>query len=146
MKGKLRILARIEYHLVQKSFFFNTINRRIRRLPGNNNKQKNTRQIDIQTFVGVVDKTKSLLAEKYQGIEFHVIFWDEKDNDYSKDILDALEGKDIKTHRVSSILKDDFWTDDANLYRVLHDGHPSPLMHKIMAKYVVNEIIGRNIE
>ena len=111
-----------------------------------NNKQKDTRQIDINTFAGVAHKSKNLLAEKYPGIEFHVIFWDEKDSDYSKDIMEAFEDKDIKTHKVSNILEDDFWTDEASLYRVPHDGHPSPLMHKIIATYVVKEIVGRKIE
>ena len=110
------------------------------------NKEKDTEQIDIQTFAGVVEKSKDLLAKKYQGIEFHVILYDGKKDPLSKAIIDALETKGIRTHKVSSILKDDFWKKDNNPYRIPHDGHPTPLMHKIIAEYVVNEIIGKNIE
>ncbi len=141
IKRKIRISGKLEYHLVRKSFFYNTINRRILRMSRDNNKQKNTRQIDINTFTGVVHKSKDLLAEKYPGIEFHVIYWDNKAIDYNKDIVEALEDKDIKTHKISDFFKDVFWTDEASPYSIPNDGHPSPLMHKIVAEYVVNEII-----
>jgi hypothetical protein len=144
IKDKIPLLARIEDHIVQKSFFYNTIDRRILTMKKSNN--KDTRENDVNTFVGVIDKSKNLLAKKYQGIEFHVIFWD---NSYSKDIIEALEKKGIKIHKVSSILKsDDFWEFEkkSTPYRIPYDGHPSALTHKIMARYVVNEIIERKTE
>ena len=110
------------------------------------NTQKDKEEIEIRTFAGVVERSKDLLTEKYPGIEFHVIFWDGKNDPLSKDIIEALEKRNIKTHRVSSILKDDFWKDKANPYRIPHNGHPTPLMYKLIADYVVKEIIGKSRE
>ncbi len=109
------------------------------------NKQKDAEQIEIQTFTGVVKKSKYLLVEKYPGIEFHVIYYDGKDDPFSKSIIKALEEKEINVHRVSRILKDDFWKEKKNPYRIPHDGHPSPVMHRIIADYVVKEIIGKRL-
>lgn len=86
------------------------------------------------------------MAEKYQGIKFHVIFYEGEDNNLNQDIINALETKDINTHKLSSILKDDFENAHTSLYTIPHDGHPAPLMHKTVAYYVVNEIIGKNVE
>lgn len=110
------------------------------------NKQEDTKQIDIQTFAGVVEKSKDLLAEKYPGIEFHVIFYEGEYNDLNQNIIKALETKNIKTHTLSSILKDDFKKAYTSPYTMPHDGHPTPFMHRIIADYVVNEIIGKKLE
>lgn len=121
---------------------------RLKGIKVGNKNQDDTRQIEIQTFAAVVEKSKNLLAKKYPGIEFHIIFWNVEDDNYgnedklSNDIMGALEKREIIIHKLSDILKDDFWTTNDNPYRIPHDGHPTPLMHKIMAEYIVNKIIG----
>jgi len=129
-----------------KSYLYRTITRRIIRIKRDDNEHKNTpnwtENDDIINYAGVVEKAKDLLSSKYSGIEFHVIYWDDK-NDYgfSKAVIEALIKKGIETHRLSSIIKGSYKYDNKNPYLIPYDGHPTPLTHKIIANYVVNEII-----
>ncbi|MBI5674277.1 MAG: hypothetical protein HZC48_00415 [Nitrospirae bacterium] len=94
----------------------------------------------IKTFAGVVDKSRKLLESKYPGIKFHTIFWDEE-KDLGDVVIEELRKKGIVTHKVTDILPGSFIYDNKNPYRVPYDGHPTPLAHKIIANYIVKEII-----
>ena len=109
-------------------------------------KENEDRERDIQTFAGVLRKSKDLLAEKYPEIEFHVIFYEGEHSDLNQDIIKALETNGIATHKLSTILKDDIAIANKHPFTIEHDGHPAPLMHKTVADYVVHEIIGKKIE
>ena len=102
---------------------------------------------DMKTYIAVVDKSRNLLVAKYPGIEFHIIFWDEGDDTgYNKAIIKALEKKKIKVHLLSSIKKkDDTWK-KTGPFLILRDWHPTPLGHRVIASYVVDNIIGNDTE
>jgi hypothetical protein len=94
----------------------------------------------IKTFAGVVDKSRKLLESKYPGIKFHTIYWDDE-KDLGDVVIEELRKKGITTHKVTDILPGSFIYDAP--YVVPYDGHPSPLAHKIIANYIVKEIINK---
>ncbi len=99
----------------------------------------------IKTFAGVVDKSRNLLESKYPGIQFHVIYWNEsasyKNDNLGNIIITELRKKEITVHRMTDILPGSFKYDNKNPFLVPYDGHPTPLAHKIIANYVVKEIL-----
>lgn len=94
----------------------------------------------VRTFAALVDRSQKLLRSKYPGLEFHLIFWDDEKDDFSDIVLDALNAKAVKTHKISDIIGEDL-SPDAAKYRIPHDLHPTPLAHRIIAEYVVGKII-----
>ncbi len=94
----------------------------------------------IKTFAGVVDKSRNLLELKYPGIKFHTIYWND-DIGLEDVVIEELRKKGIITHKVTDILPGSFKYDNKNPYRVPYDGHPTPLAHKIIANYIVQNII-----
>lgn len=94
----------------------------------------------VSTFAALVDRSQKLLRSKYPGLEFHLILWDDGNDDFSDIVMDALNAKDVKTHKISDILGEDLSRNEAK-YCIPHDLHPTPLTHRIIAEYVVREII-----
>ena len=128
---------------IRKSYFLSNFTRNIENKTSIINKSKLNKKHMIDFFVRVVDNSRNYLLSKYPANEFHVIFWDEKDNGYSEAIIDALTKKKIINHRVSSIIKEDYTDSNKNPYRIPYDGHPSPLAYRILADYVVSEIVNK---
>ncbi len=144
------LCARTKSQLITLPYLYRTSNRIILRRNENTSKNKaNWKENDgIKTFVAVVDKTRNLLTSKYPGIEFYVIFWDlyEKDKGFSKAVIEGLTKKAVKTYKVSNIIKDDYNYGNKNPYFIPYDGHPTPLTHRIIANYIVKEIIKKKIK
>jgi hypothetical protein len=120
---------------------------------------------DIDLFVAIVDKAKTIFENRYPGSKFYVLFWDKKyrsencekllDGLYNKGIrvplinnvlqdknceklLDGLYNKGIRVHLISNVLQDN----DKMIYRISeYDRHPNAFANKLIAEYVINNIL-----
>jgi hypothetical protein len=129
-----------------KSYLYRTIDQRVRSKirSGSNIKLQQT---EIETFAAILEKSKHLLELKYPGIEFHVLFWNIREGDYSEtfsnEILKTLIRRGLKTHQIASLIKPEDYSDTARGYKIPHDVHPTALSYRIIADYVVKEIINK---
>ena len=95
---------------------------------------------DLDLFTKVVDRSRYLLKKKYPQAEFHIIFWHNPWRPISNKILDDLKQHHFKTHLITDIIPD-IYENKEGLYRIPHDGHPTPRVHKEIAQYIANNII-----
>jgi hypothetical protein len=58
---------------------------------------------DVDMYVEIVDKARRILELSYPGLEFHVIFWDEKGEETSEYILRNLLDRGTRIHLISDI-------------------------------------------
>jgi len=96
---------------------------------------------DIQLFLEIVDASRGKLTEDYPDVEFHVILWDRPDDDNYNKLRDGLQAKLVMHHEISGIIPGAL-TNRAKYTISAHDHHPGPLAHQLIAKYIVNKIIG----
>ena len=100
---------------------------------------------DIRLFLEIVNTSRNKLMEKFPNVEFHIILWDKKpDDDTYIGIRKGLKIVTNNIHLISNILP--------NFYELVeeyeiskHDRHPNALAHKLIAEYVVNNILDKNI-
>lgn len=123
------MISRLEKSYFYKRFFRYFIHRYI------------TFERDIQLFIEIVDASRRRLTEEFADVEFYVILWDNlpDDNTYLK-IKEGFESRSIRYDPVSDMLPGFF--EDAGKYEIDHDGHPTSTAHRLIAKYVVENIIG----
>jgi hypothetical protein len=99
------------------------------------------RQEHVDLLIAIIGKARRLFESRYPGSRFHVIFWNDDDSLQSKKIEKALHGLSIPVHRISDILPD--YETAAAQYRVhRHDGHASAHANEIIARYVLEKIVG----
>ena len=60
-------------------------------------------QDDVDMYIKIVDRARQILESGYPGVEFHVIFWDEKGKEPSEYIIRNLIDRGIKVHLISWI-------------------------------------------
>jgi len=99
---------------------------------------------DIQVFLEIVNASRTKLAEKFPGVDFNVILWDNDPNDptYLK-IKEGFKTLSIHYHLVSNILPG--LSENIEKYELsVYDKHPNPKTHKLIAEYVVKNIIAAN--
>lgn len=115
----------------------------------NKRKRSEINDHDRDLFLQIIKKSKDLVKEKYKS-DFTVILWDLiKDNDelipeneYNlKYITKGLEKLNIKYILISDVLSG--YKDNSKQFTIKGDGHPSPLAHKKIAQYLVNNIIDK---
>jgi len=108
-------------------------------------------RVNIDLFIGVVDRSKGLLENLYPGIKFHLLLWDDDSPQLGEqyapemeEIIQGLKGKGVTVHLISDILPVDpvdvekKWLD----YRISYfDGHPNAKANELIAEYLVKEII-----
>lgn len=97
---------------------------------------------DKKLFTSVMIRSKQLLTEKYPGSEFHMILWDWSEGK-DKAVFDELENKGIYIHNIEDILPGH---SKLNMKFKLSkfDKHPNPLAYRIIAEYVVKNIIKKS--
>ncbi len=99
---------------------------------------------DISLFLNIVSTAQEKLIKKFPNVKFHVILWDKTPSD--KTYLKIRKGLNLMTnniHYVSDILPN--LCDDTKKYEISkYDTHPNPLAHKLIAEYVVNNILSKN--
>lgn len=100
---------------------------------------------DIDLYVALVDRARALFESRYPDGEFHVIFWDVKlgkgQSKYDDKVLKRLYSKAIRVHLISKALPG--YDNNVLQYVIsVHDHHPNALTHSLIAKYVVENILG----
>jgi len=96
---------------------------------------------DIELLVAVTDASRNWIERRYPGSQFHMLFWDERQDLNSAEIVAQLRKKEITLHLVSEILPD-FHDDELKYVISIHDRHPNQSAHMRIAEYVSNKIIG----
>ena len=93
---------------------------------------------DLQLYHAIVHRAHRLLVERYPGIEFHVLYWD-----YGMPELfrNNRESGDFIVHRLTKLLPLGDQQQLESNYQIPHDGHPNARTHKLIADYVLREIL-----
>ena len=95
---------------------------------------------DIDLFVGIVRRSRDLLAAKYPNSEFHVLLWGNHSDKLYPTTLQKLTDKGLNVHKVTQIVPNDAQSRSKyQLHR--YDGHPNARAHEMMAEYVLSHII-----
>jgi hypothetical protein len=95
-------------------------------------------QIDDETaglFIGLIDAWAGSLRQRFPDIEVHVIYWDDSSNRE----LPWQRLDDVSVHLISEILPRNDNQDGG--YTIPGDGHPNTTAHRLIAQYVVDEIL-----
>lgn len=99
-------------------------------------------EYDFQLFFSIVAVSRSKLAEKFPGIEFHVILWDpHPDGRFYLKVRNGFESLSIRFHLVSDMLPG-CHENKAEYEISRYDNHPNSVAHRLIAEYVVKNIIG----
>ena len=97
-------------------------------------------QMDL--MVAILDKSRNLVAERFPGSEFYVIFWDgcatKKPESVARILTDKFARKNFQLHLVSLIVENICAQRDE--YMIRGDGHPNKTAHEKIARYVVKEM------
>lgn len=96
---------------------------------------------DVELWLGVVARSRDEVRRRWPDAEFHVLLWDLHGGDELFDeMLAGLEARQIPTHLVRSILPG--YEEDPRPYEIHPlDRHPNAAAHRIIARYVVDEIL-----
>jgi len=97
-------------------------------------------QPQIDLYLGIIDRSRKIVNERYEDAEFHVVFWDLEEDARNDAILDGLSERGIRTHRITDILPGIRPGDPSY---VLHDKnrHPNPQAYDSVAAYIAREIV-----
>lgn len=96
----------------------------------------------LDLMVAIIDKSRNLVAERYPGSEFRVIFWDgcatKEPEPVARILTDKFARKNVRLHLVSRIVEDICAKRDD--YMIQGDGHPNKFVHDKIARYVAKEM------
>jgi hypothetical protein len=98
-------------------------------------------QPEVDLYLGIIDRSRRIVEERYEGAEFHVVFWDHEEDAWNDAIVDGLSERGIRVHRITHILPGIRPGDPSY---VLHDKnrHPNPRAYDEIAEYIAREIVG----
>jgi hypothetical protein len=96
---------------------------------------------DIELLLEIVAASRLELLQDHPGAKFEIIFWDRHPEDETyKKMKSGFEARSIKVHLVSDILPE--FPEELAKYEISRfDTHPSPLAHRLIGAYVVEELI-----
>jgi hypothetical protein len=97
---------------------------------------------EINLFIAIIAKSRELFERNYQDAEFHVIFWDNEWHNVRGEldrVLQGLQAREIRVHLISNILPD--YNVNSAKYLIDSDWHPNALAHRLIADYVVKNIL-----
>jgi len=98
------------------------------------------REDDINLYLGIVKRSRSLILELYPEADFHVLLWGYKGDRVFDEIEQGFATADIRIHLVSDILP--AYDRTPHLYTIhQHEPHPNPLAHDLIARYVVANVV-----
>lgn len=96
---------------------------------------------DIERYVQMVLKAKTLFEKRYPDGKFHIVYWDLKETPereaLSNKVLAGLQKNQIPLYLVSNIIPNFKTTQD--LYLIPNDGHPTPRANELIANYIARE-------
>jgi len=105
-------------------------------------------EYDINRYLAIVDRSRTLLKNKNPEVNFHVIIWDFFPNSYQNKrtlskIIYGFNQKSIDYHLVSNILPEFLENTGikyTKMYQILNDGHPNQDAYRLIARFVVDKI------
>lgn len=101
---------------------------------------------DIELFIATVNKAKEETEARYPGSQFHVILWDKGFDRFARkeflnQVLNGFKDHKINVHLISHIIPDFPDTSTFSAKYELHDHHPNTNAHRLIAEYVVKNIL-----
>jgi hypothetical protein len=96
---------------------------------------------DLDLCLRIVDQSRRTLEARYEGIQFHVLFWDFSGEDPTETkLIQGLRAQNIKVHLISNILPE--YRDHENRFEIHPaDGHPNKLAYELLADYILRAIV-----
>jgi len=105
---------------------------------------------DVQLFLAIVTQARNAAALQYPDSEFHVILWDNmfRQQDFLRflpQVLDGFRDQHVQVHLLSDIIPDYEGRGPNTKYELhLHDSHPNPFTHRLIAAYIAKNILRAN--
>lgn len=101
-------------------------------------RERNVQQEDVDLFLAIVTNTRDLVKILWPEAEFYVLFWRDK-TWVSERIESDLREHDMNVHLITDVLPDiDI---NSRKYYLPGDLHPNSYANKLIAEYIVNEIL-----
>jgi hypothetical protein len=104
-------------------------------------KKKKAEISDVILFVKMVQKSQTLLKNKYPNSEFHVLFWDNKFDKIGSLMLKELKNTNISTHIISEIVPDYYRSTRQYCVKFPYEFHPNGKINRKIAAYLVNNVL-----
>jgi hypothetical protein len=98
-----------------------------------------TTDADVELTVAIVNRARTLIADKFPGCEFHVLLWDDAQSWLSQELVESLHRSSLEAHLMSDILPE--YSDRDRRYKIPGDKHPNAAAHDLVARYVSARII-----
>jgi len=100
------------------------------------------RSSNVDRYLAIIEKAKTIFEHRYPGSEFYIILWDDpKFSDISVSLIHkSLLEKGIKVFLVSDMLPD--YRNNPGQYRLSpNDRHPAPLAYDLISSYTIENIL-----
>jgi hypothetical protein len=96
---------------------------------------------DIELFLSIVAESRRKLIARYPTAQSHVVLWNiGEDKATLQKIWKGLKERGVQIHLISDILPN--FRESRSKYEIsTHDRHPSPLAHRLIAEYLVTNVI-----
>lgn len=91
----------------------------------------------VELYLGIVERSATLMKQKFPDCAFHVLLWDSPDNPLREPVLQGLRERGLRVHLVSDI-HPDLPRDGFRLSP--HDPHPNAEAHDLIGRYVAKHI------
>ena len=95
---------------------------------------------EMHLFAEIVNTARTFIEQRYTGAEFHVLIWDHNELSNHDQVLEALQAKDLRLHRMTDILPG-YLADKAQFELSSFDHHPAAATHTAIARYVAQHIL-----
>jgi hypothetical protein len=96
---------------------------------------------EIKLYAEIVDAARLSVEQQFHDAEFHLLLWDDDELDSYDRVMQALEVRDLRLHRISDVLPG-YPEDKARFELSAYDHHPDAAAHAMIAGYIVKHILG----
>lgn len=106
------------------------------------NQNEHVSRDDIRLLLAIVRRSKDLISAEYPGIKFHVILWQnwQEEAVIYRELQDGFRQMNIPIHLVEDILPG-YTVDSPKYVLSTIDKHPNVLANRILAQYVLSKIV-----
>jgi hypothetical protein len=95
---------------------------------------------EVKLYLEIVAEVKRKLKEKFPGIKFVILYWDDEDQSYQKELDEKLSGIADEYVRITEVIPD-INNVHREKYSLHNDYHPNAVAHQAIAKYLSENII-----
>jgi len=93
---------------------------------------------EIQLYLSVIRQVRQRLQEKFPGTDFVIVYWDDSNKSYARQLKKELPLVADKYIGVTEILPN--IRETREIYYLPNDPHPNALANKTIAEYIANVI------